>query len=239
MKMRVIIGIFFTIAILTCLVIGLWFVGHKKQVAKKEAEAKILDEVIARQKNLRQLVVKKIDSGSNFDSFSSSDLGVPFTPANLKTYKVEGGKATTEEATDYSIKLAEALKPASLSLNQPLRTLLAFYDSGNSSNVLELKEIASAHRSALSTLANLTIPSDAEVFHLRLINSLREVTQTLTAISEVEQEPIRAAEAAQKYPGYFNNLISAMAYGNQYFTSHQVKFTNLNTIKVELPQQTP
>ena len=239
MKMRVIIGIIFSVAILVCIIGGLWFVGHKKQTALKDEQAKILEEVTARQKNLQQLVINKIDSGQDFDRFDSADLGKAFTPTDVKTYLLKSGptgKASSEEATDYSIRLAEAFKPANLSINRPLRTLLAFYDSGNSNAVLELKETAAAHLKSLNVLANLTVPSDAAVFQLRLLNSMREVTSALTAMSNVEKEPLQAAEAAQRYPEFFKNLTDAMAYGNKYFTSRDVKFTNVNSIKVELSQ---
>lgn len=239
MKMRVIIGIFFSVAILVCIIGGLWFVGHKKQTATEDEQAKLLDEVIARQKNLHQLVINKINTGENFDGFDSSDLGKAFTPTDIKTYPPkngEAGRASAEEATAYSIALAEAFKPANLSLNRPLRTLLAFYDTGNSNTVLELKETAAAHLKSLSTLANLTVPTDAAVLQLRLLNSMREITSALTAMSNVEKEPLQAAQAAQQYPQFFSHLTDAMAYGNKYFTNNGVKFTTVNSIKVELSQ---
>lgn len=239
MKMRVIIGIFLSVAILVCIIGGLWFVGHKKQLAVKDEQAKILDEVMTRQKNLRQLVINKIDSGEDFDRFDYSDLGRPFTPTDVKTYLLKNGPlgpASAEEATDYSIKLAEAFKPANLSINHPLRTLLVFYDTGNTNAIVELKEIAAGHLKSLNALANLNVPSDAAVFHLRLLNALREVTGALTAMSNVEKEPLQAADAAQQYPQFFKNLTDAMAYGNKYFSSRGVKFTTVNTIKVEFSQ---
>lgn len=239
MRTRAFIGIFLAVALLGCLFFGLWYLGNKKNIAITTARNQILTEALAKEQNLQKLVIKKVDEGSEFSTFDYTNLGTPITLKNIQTFKVLGGAnkqtATTEEATAYSLELAEILSPLGLSANTPLKTLLQVYNEGNTTAVVELKEVAAVYQKALGKLLSLRVPEDAAVAHLKLVNAFREVSGSLSAMSQVEKEPLFAAEAGQQYPDFFNRLLSAMNFTNQYLIDRQVKFNNQNKIMVEIP----
>lgn len=118
-----------------------------------------------------------------------------YTAADIKT------KADTsyESMLAYRANLREALDPLMSDVRPELETYALFVDTGDASYLDELSSAAQNYRAAAENVVNITIPRDALIYHLNILNALEQFAATLNAMARYDQDPFASVALLRTY----------------------------------------
>ena len=140
---------------------------------------------------------------------------------------------SADTPTLYGHNFAEAIRPYLETQTENLSgTLLRYVDFGNPNDLTLLRKAATGARQAVENLRAVAVPKSIAETHQKFVEHLAKVSQLLTAMADVQTQPLLAAQSSQQYMLKYLYVTKPLLYINQYFIDHQVKFDASTTPKI-------
>ena len=122
---------------------------------------------------------------------------------SYKTYAA--GDVTTTSDTSYGRMLAYrgdmqvALGPLLKNTEYELNMFARYIDTGDAEYLARLERTVENYRAAVENAAQLTVPADAVVHHIRVLNALSEFAATLDGLKDNADDPFASVALLRTY----------------------------------------
>ena len=174
---------------------------------------------------------------SNYDSMQKSgavssssiqDLGAKVAAAvkpDMYYDKIDESSVRTDSDTSYQRMityrntLRTALKPLMNNTDAEISLIGGYEETGDDTYLTKLHAAADNYRLAASNTLMVAAPSDAVLYHVDAINSMREIAATLDAFADYATNTITAGAVLMSYNQAEQDVTTSFSTLAQYFTS--------------------
>lgn len=231
MTIRKALFILIGLVILAGFLFVVWKLGGeaiKKNQQATEAEQKA---ILAKEERAKAVALVQTVNGQDFDHFSTASWPklILIKQLNLQT------ATSTEAVQSHGLAIIHLMKPLVISATLSPELLLKAYENNDTEALKQLDTLARDFTSATTNLLQLPVPPNAQVAHLRLVNSLQRYSFVLTNMDKVSQNPVWALEASQYHTQVFGELVTDLLFMNQYFVDQKIKISPNDQVPLYIP----
>lgn len=139
---------------------------------------------------------------------------------------------SAENIKEYGRQIAKALEPYGYERGNEVLLVLEALTTQNIQAVNELNRTKNIHQNTIDQLKLITVPQDAQVIHLRLMNNIYNLKKQSEKMAGVLEDPALALENSQAYIKGQVNFFKAVEGVNVYFFRHGIIFNENEGINI-------
>ncbi len=168
--------------------------------------------------NLSDSLVKKLAKDNNKLTYKISDIKITSSEdaKSIRLYGNELGKIAQKYLQN---------KNSSSKIGKELTIIQdALTNNNNKDKIKELEPIISEYRQAGKDMLNIKVPIKARLYHLSIMNSLNKISNSLSAVSNIFDDPLRGLSGISKYRDEtieINDVINRL---KDYFEKNKIQF---------------
>lgn len=207
-----------------------WYGGRALQAEQAAALSAEAEEQAAAQKfqqeleeNLRAVPTTTIQIAAQAIEKKQAPLA-RFDPAELakSRYTLADLKLIREETAKtgaaYKTSIKKILQTYSQNLaGNEISAMFTYLEQKDEAALKLIGDSAANHEKTVTVLAEVSVPVSASLLHLQLLNGLASLRQVIYNMSQVDREPLLAAESAEEREKRYLAVVSAISALDHYF----------------------
>ncbi|MCE9629040.1 MAG: hypothetical protein K8Q91_03545 [Candidatus Vogelbacteria bacterium] len=231
MTIRKVLFILIGLMILSGVLLVVWKLGDKTIQQKQQQAAAEQAAILAKEERAKMVALIQTINGEEFEHFDTATWPKFILASQLNIQK----STSTKDVQSYGLAVTNLMRPLVISATLPSELLLEAYEKGTPESTKQLDELAQNFNSATTNLSQLSVPANAEVAHLRLVNSLQRYSFILNNMNQISKNPVWALEASQDHKQVFEELVNDLMFMNAFFSEHKIKISKQNQIQLYIP----
>lgn len=121
----------------------------------------------------------------------------------------------------YRTDLQTSLKPLTYNTRYELDLYNEYVHTRNTTHLEELKVAAHNYRTAASAAADVTVPANATLYHVGILNAMQEFSATLDMMADNVADPITSLALLKSYNQAESDMMSSFSALHAYFQHTQ------------------
>ncbi|OHA62796.1 MAG: hypothetical protein A2556_00105 [Candidatus Vogelbacteria bacterium RIFOXYD2_FULL_44_9] len=225
-KKKIGLAVFFLIAIA---ILAFWYVGSDYRAKQKAEDQKYYTKILQKEARSQALIAQALvnDADKNLEDFDPAGLPKRLTTKDIKTLP-----ASSSTLQNYAVVMAQILQPFSAERVNEVETMLRALDLQSDTEAQKILANKSLYDEALGNLSKVKVPSGVVISHLKMINSLRDLSFLSAQMIDVLRNPILALQSAEVFRQRQIIFYASISEINSYLGRQGVKLSE--TAKVDL-----
>ena len=206
--------------------IGLWWLGGIVEKNLQAENLRLTEEILRRQYSLETIVSQSLNNNQpsspveiNSAGFDLDDLNISANTGHLALI-------------DYAKKLVEILRPLGEPHLHEAKIVLQALSLNDQQLVNQLTKRRQDLELLIEDLLGQSIPPEAQLVHLRLINSLDQLIPFLIQMEQVLTQPVAALTAAEKYTAKYPHVLQSVDNINVFFNNRGIIFSEDESLPI-------
>lgn len=208
----------------------LWLIGGLTKDRREQSRHDYYLTLVKENRSLQALVEKNlVAKGINLDPISNIDEpNSQYGPADITILE----EVDESSLKNYGLKISEILSPYGEPRNNEVLLVLDAIQAANPTAIKALTNTQTLHDQAISSLLSITVPQNAQVIHLILLNSIQRLSDDLAVMSQALEDPQAALQASEEYIINYILFFKAIEGVNIYFDKQGVTFDQQNIASI-------
>jgi hypothetical protein len=197
-----------------------WYVGSADRKQKRDEQDRHYAEILKKEAELRSLVANALsNSTTTLENFDYSDLPTRLTIKNLKTVPTS---SSTLEA--YALNMTDIIKPLGNEKINEVEIMLRAIDFQSDTEAQKILQTKEVYDEIISKLSKVKVPTEVARLHLKMVNSLRDMSFLSGNMVDVLRNPIAGLKSAEFFQQEKNIFYTSIVEINSYLGRKGVKF---------------
>lgn len=217
------------IIVLLVVIFSIWLLGGKIK-EEKEAQNNRADyeQLLAEDLRLKDLVNNNLKTKGLLLEINEATTSDAFTVDQLNLITPKNELALRE----YGQQIAVTLKPYGEPRENELSLVLDLLKNSESNNLTKLTKIRILYEQTITKLLAINVPKNAQVIHLKLINSLARLAKNIDDMSQILDEPKLALQSSNIYIENMVLFFQAVESVNVFFSKQNIIFEKNENINI-------
>ena len=218
MKKKLAVILLIVLVLVAVLGVLRWL-GLKQELEKEEVDLTYYQSLLDKERDLENIVASRLNQ-KGLTATTSDKSYTRYQVSNLKVNE-EVSEATVRQ---YATDIFRILKPYETVRPNEAEVMVAALNNQNQSQLAPIQKTINMHKLAVTELLELSVPKDAQLVHVRLVNSLSQVIPLLENMANVFNDPAHGLESGQEYLKRASGFFWATENINVYFFNHNLIF---------------
>lgn len=192
-KKKIGLAVFFLIAIA---IVVFWYVGSDYRQAQRQERDRYYAEILKKEARSQALISQAIinDTDNDLESFDPAEMPKRLTAKDLKILPT-----SSSTLQNYGLTMAQIIAPLSQERANEAETTLRAVDLQSETEAQKLLPNKEMYDQMINSLATVKVPNGIVISHLKMINSLREMSFLTANMIDVLRNPILALQSAEVF----------------------------------------
>lgn len=189
-KKKISLAVFSLIAIA---ILIFWYVGSNYRAERRAEQQKRYAELLHKEAKNEILISQALTrSGDNLEDFNPNDLPKRLTNKDLKIVTVS---SSTLQA--YTQAMLNVLRPFGAERKNEVETMLQALDRQSETEAQKILPNKELYDGAIASLLTAKVPSSVTISHLKMLNSLRDMSYLSSNMINALRNPVLALQSAE------------------------------------------